>query len=95
MLLFPGDGLVALRLRDVVFLVEVALRDGQDVGEQDCFLYGNLLRLVQELEPATADRIAPFLQERHEVFVQHTFHEAAIRPVLLLLHGHVDLPLRE
>ena len=61
MLFFPCDGLVTLRLRDVVFLVQVALRDGQDVGEQDGFLDGNLLRLVQELEPATTGRIPPFL----------------------------------
>ncbi len=60
-LLFPCDGLVAFRLRYVVFLVQVALRDGQDVGEQDGFLHGNLLRLVQELEPAATGRIPPFL----------------------------------
>ena len=95
MLLFPGNGLIAFRLWNVVFLVQIALWDRQDIGEYDGLLYGNLLCLVQELEPTTADRISPFLQERNEILVQHSFDKPSVRPVLLFLYGHVDLSLRE
>ena len=40
-------------------------------------------------------RISPTFEQRHEILVEHAYNEAAVAAVLLLLHFHMHLALRE